>query len=99
MLDYNEYQELKSVIKLIPMLNSKGIEVSFSFTTKDNITVVNIDDEFFAWDNNVISQETKDRFYKKVEELLEKWMIDLDSVHGVLLNEHTTTMPKQRMIF
>lgn len=71
MLDYNEYKELKSVIGLIPILNKKGVEVSVSFTTKDNITVINIDDEFFAWDNNVISQGVKDRFYKKVEELLE----------------------------
>jgi hypothetical protein len=71
MLDYNEYKELKSVIGLIPILNNKGVEVSVSFTTKDNITVINVDDEFFAWDNNVVSQGVKDRFYKKVEELLE----------------------------
>lgn len=71
MLDYNEYKELKSVIKLIPMLNSKGIEVSVSFTTKGNITVVLIDNKQFAWDNNIVSQETKDKFYKKIEELLE----------------------------
>lgn len=71
MLDYNEYKELKSVIGLIPILNNKEVEVSVSFTTKDNITVINIDDEFFAWDNNVVSQGVKDRFYKKVEELLE----------------------------
>jgi hypothetical protein len=71
MLDYNEFLELKSVINLIPILNKKGVEVSVSFTTKDNITVINIDDEFFAWDNNVVSQGVKDRFYKKVEELLE----------------------------
>lgn len=71
MLNYNEYLEFQNVIKLIPMLNSKGIDVSVSFTTKYNITVINIDDEFFAWDNNVVSQGVKDRFYKKVEELLE----------------------------
>jgi hypothetical protein len=71
MLDYNEYKELKSVIGLIPILNNKGVEVSVSFTTKGNITVVLVDNKQFAWDNNIISQETKDRFYKKVEELLE----------------------------
>lgn len=71
MLDYNEYKELKSVIGLIPILNNKGVEISVSFTTKDNITVVLVDNKQFAWDNNIISQKTKDKFYKKVEELLE----------------------------
>lgn len=72
MLDYNEYKELKSVIGLIPIFNNKGVEISVSFTTKGNITVVLVDNKQFAWDSNIISQETKDRFYKKVEELLEK---------------------------
>lgn len=71
MLDYNEYKELKSVIGLIPILNKKGVEVSVNFNTKGNITFIAIDGEFFVWDNNVISQKIKDRFYKKVEELLE----------------------------
>lgn len=76
MLDYNEFQELKSVIGLIPILNNKGVEVSVSFTTKGNITVVTVDNEQFAWDDNIVSQETKDRFYKKIEELLEnEWPI------------------------
>jgi hypothetical protein len=70
-LDYNEYKELKSVIGLIPILNNKGVEVSVSFTTKGNITVVLVDNKQFAWDSDTASQETKDRFYKKVEELLE----------------------------
>jgi hypothetical protein len=71
MLDYNEYKELKSVIGLIPILNDKGVEVSVSFTTKGNITVVLVDNKQFAWDSDTASQEIKDRFYKKVEELLE----------------------------
>lgn len=71
MLNYNEYLEFQNVIKLIPMLNNKGIDVTVTFASKANITVVTVDDEPFAWDDNVASQETKDRFYKKVEELLE----------------------------
>lgn len=53
------------------MLNSKGVDVTVNFTTKGNITVVFVDNKQFAWDNNIISQETKDKFYKKVEEILE----------------------------
>lgn len=71
MLDYNEYLEFQNVVKLIPILNSKGLEVSVSFTTKGNITVVLVDNKQFAWDNDIISQETKDKFYKKIEEILE----------------------------
>jgi hypothetical protein len=71
-LDYNEFLELQNAIKLIPALNAEGIETSFSFDSKYSITVFFVNGEQFSWDNNIISQETKDRFYKKVEELLEK---------------------------
>ena len=71
MLNYNEYLELQNAIKLIPALNSKGIETSFSFDSKYSITVFFVNGEQFSWDSDTASQETKDRFYKKVEELLE----------------------------
>lgn len=71
MLNYNEFLEFQNVVKLIPILNSKGIDVTVNFTTKGNITVVLVDNKQFAWDNNIVSQETKDKFYKKVEEILE----------------------------
>ena len=72
MLNYNEFLELNNAIKLIPALNSKGIETSFSFDSKYSITVFFVDGEKFSWDSDTASQETKDRFYKKVEALLEK---------------------------
>lgn len=72
MLNYNEFLEFQNVVKLIPILNKKGVDVSVSFTTKGNITVVFVDNKEFAWDSDTASQETKDRFYKKIEELLEK---------------------------
>lgn len=71
MLNYNEFREFQSVVQLIPMLNSKGIEITINFATRGNITFISIDGEFFAWDDNIVSQETKDRFYNKIEELLE----------------------------
>ena len=71
MLDYNEYKEFQNVVKLIPMLNSKDVEITINFATRGNITFISIDGEFFCWDDNIISQGIKDRFYKKVEELLE----------------------------
>jgi hypothetical protein len=71
MLDHNEFLEFQNIVKLIPILNNKGVEVSVGFKTKGNITFIAIDGEFFVWDNNIISQETKDRFYKKIEEILE----------------------------
>jgi hypothetical protein len=71
MLDYNEYLELQNAIKLIPALNAEGIETSVSFDSKYSITVFFVDGECFSWNSDTASQETKDRFYKKVEELLE----------------------------
>jgi hypothetical protein len=54
------------------MLNSKGIDVTVTFASKGNITVFDIDNEhLFIWNGDIISQETKDRFYKKIEEILE----------------------------
>lgn len=71
MLNYNEFLELQNAIKLIPALSSKGIETSFSFDSKRNITVFFVNGELFSWNSDIVSQETKDKFYKKIEEILE----------------------------